>query len=35
LARERLGDGYDLEHSSGTGITLEQAVADPRARLPR
>jgi tetratricopeptide (TPR) repeat protein len=29
-ARERLGDAYDVEHGSGAGLTLEQAVAEAR-----
>jgi hypothetical protein len=34
-ARERLGDAYDLEHGSGAGLTLEQAVAEARGSSPR
>jgi tetratricopeptide (TPR) repeat protein len=34
-ARERLGDDYDVEHGSGAGLTLEQAVAEARASSPR
>jgi predicted ATPase len=32
-ARERLGDAYDVEHGSGAGLTLEQAVAEAEPRL--
>jgi predicted ATPase/class 3 adenylate cyclase len=34
-ARERLGDDYDIEHGSGAGLTLEQAVAEARGSSPR
>jgi tetratricopeptide (TPR) repeat protein len=34
-ARARLGDAYDIERRSGAGLTLEQAVAEARASLPR
>jgi hypothetical protein len=34
-ARERLGHAYDVEHSGGAGLTLEQAVAEARLHLGR
>jgi tetratricopeptide (TPR) repeat protein len=34
-ARERLGDAYDVESRSGSGLTLEQAVAEARLHLGR
>ena len=33
-ARERLGREYDAERRAGTGLTLEQAVAEARQHLP-
>ena len=33
-ARERLGAAYDAEHRAGTGLTLEQAVAEARLHVP-
>jgi predicted ATPase len=33
-ARERLGAAYGAEHSAGAGLTLEQAVAEARLRVP-
>jgi hypothetical protein len=29
-ARERLGAAYEVEHSAGAGLRLEQAVAEAR-----
>jgi predicted ATPase len=34
-ARERLGAGYEAEHSGGAGLTLEQAVTEARLHLDR
>jgi predicted ATPase/class 3 adenylate cyclase len=34
-AREQLGHAYDVEHSGGAGLTLEQAVAEARLHLGR
>jgi predicted ATPase/class 3 adenylate cyclase len=33
-ARERLGAAYEAEHRAGTGLTLEQAVAEARLHVP-
>jgi predicted ATPase/class 3 adenylate cyclase len=33
-ARERLGAAYDTERRAGTGLTLEQAVAEARLHVP-
>jgi predicted ATPase/class 3 adenylate cyclase len=33
-ARERLGAAYESEHRAGAGLTLEQAVAEARLRVP-
>jgi len=33
-ARERLGAAYHAEHRAGTGLTLEQAVAEARRHVP-
>jgi predicted ATPase len=33
-ARERLGAAYEAEHRAGTGLTLEQAVAEARLQVP-
>jgi predicted ATPase/class 3 adenylate cyclase len=33
-ARERLGAAYEAEHRDGAGLTLEQAVAEARLRVP-
>jgi len=32
-ARERLGDEYEIQKREGTGLTLEQAVAEVRLHL--
>jgi predicted ATPase/class 3 adenylate cyclase len=32
-ARERLGPAYAVEHSAGTGLTLEQAIAEARQNV--
>jgi hypothetical protein len=32
--RERLGGEYDAAHDSGCGLTLEEAVAESRRRIP-
>jgi hypothetical protein len=33
-ARERVGTAYEGEHRAGAGLTLEQAVAEARLRVP-
>src|SRR5262249_12568089 len=34
IPRERLGAAYEAEHRAGAGLTLEQAVAEARLRVP-